>query len=285
MTLQGTILRRLYAFVSPGWRSSVVAGFIGEVASLLSPRKKVALENLSRAFPNRDSAWKKEVLSSCYHHLAWSIVEFMCLAKMPDRVGDWFVSVSGEDTLKRLRAEGKGAILLTGHIGNWELLAGWFANKGYPIHAIVRPPNDIEVASILEEFRARVGLKTFSKYNIMLGAARLAKKGAFMAILADQDGGNGGIHVPFMGESCSTPGGPAALSHLAGVPIIPVVSYRISPFRHEVHIYEPLGEPDIKDRSGRIEYITAEANIILEKMIREHPEQWLWLHRRWKNKG
>jgi KDO2-lipid IV(A) lauroyltransferase len=86
-----------------------------------------------------------------------------------------------------------------------------------------------------------------------------------------------------MGEMCSTPGGPAALSHLASVPIIPLVSYRINPFEHEVHIYPPLPEPESSSRSERIELVTGEANRILEEMIKKHPEQWLWLHRRWKS--
>jgi len=285
LTLQGTVLRLFYDFVSPGWKGSVAAGFVGGVVSLLSPRRKVALENLSMAFPDKDEAWRKRTLRLCYRHLAWSVVEYLCLVKAPEQVGNWFVSVDGEEILRKLRKSGKGAILLTGHIGNWELFAGWLADKGYPIHAIVRPPNDADVAAMLEGFRAKVGLNTFSKYNIMLGAAKLARKGAFMAILADQDGGNEGIQVPFMGENCSTPGGPAALSHLAGVPIIPVVSYRIAPYKHEIHILPPLDDaPDIKNRSERIKHITADANRILEMMIRKHPEQWLWLHKRWKNR-
>lgn len=283
MTVQGSLLRIFSRIVSPGWRASAAAAFLGGAVTLLSPRKKVGLKNLDRAFPQKDRTWKINILKKCYKYLAWSIVEFLCLAKDPSVVKNWFVSVEGEKILQELKEKGSGAIILTGHIGNWELLAGWLASRGYPIHAIVRAPNDEDVAAILQETRDKLGLKTFSKYNIMLGAAKLARKGAFMAILADQDGGREGIHVPFMGEMCSTPGGPAALSHLASVPIIPLVSYRIKPFEHEVHIYPPLSEPESSSRSERIELVTGEANRVLEEMIKKHPEQWLWLHRRWKS--
>ncbi len=282
MTLQSIALSTFYKFVSPGWRASFAAASLGKLVSIVSPRKKVGIENLSRAFPEKDMAWKKDILNKCYHHLAWSLVEYMCLVKAPGQVQSWFVDVKGEEILQSLSRDGKGAIILTGHIGNWELLAGWLASRGYPIHAVVRAPNDRSVASMLADFRETVGLKTFSKHNIMLGAAKMARKGAFIAILADQDGGKEGVHVPFMGEGCSAPVGPAALSHLAGVPIIPLVSYRKKPFHHEIRIYPPLSDPKGEDRAGRLEFMTREANEVLEDMIKKHPEQWLWLHRRWK---
>lgn len=282
MSLQSRALKVFYKFVSPGWRATFAGEFLGKIVSALAPRKQVGMKNLSMAFPQNGIAWKREILKKCYRHLAWSIVEYLCLVKDPSRIHSFIVNIQGEEILQDLLRDGKGAIILTGHIGNWELLAGWLASRGYPIHAVVRDPNDVDVACMLADFREKVGLKTFSKYNIMLGAAKLARKGAFLAILADQDAGREGIHAPFMGVECSTPGGPAALSHLAGVPVIPLVSYRKEPFKHEIVIYPPLPDPKEENRSRRIEIVTRLANQVLEDMIRKHPEQWLWLHRRWK---
>lgn len=260
----------------------MAAGFIGSLTRLVSPRKQIALENLNIVFPDKDTSWKEELLKKVYDHLSLSLTEYLCLSKKPERVLDWIHEVEGLDILSDLHAKGKGAVILTGHVGNWELLGAWLSLKGFPVNAVIRDPNDPGVAGILREYRKKTGLRTISKGKVMTSAVRSAKKGDFVALLADQDGGNTGYRIPFMGRECSTVGGPAMVSILADVELVPLYSYRVSPYVHNVVVHPPFSPPSSGDRNERILETSRRCNFEIEKMIHSHPEQWLWLHRRWR---
>ncbi len=260
----------------------MAAGFIGSLTRLVSPRKQTALENLGIVFPDKDTSWKEELLKKVYDHLALSLTEYLCLSKKPERVLDWINEVEGLDILSDLQAKGKGAVILTGHVGNWELLGAWLSLKGFPVNAVIRDPNDPGVAGILKEYRKKTGLRTISKGKVMTSAVRSAKKGDFVALLADQDGGNTGYRIPFMGRECSTVGGPAMVSILADVELVPLYSYRVSPYVHKVVVNPPFSPSYSGDRNERILETSRRCNFEIEKMIHAHPEQWLWLHRRWR---
>lgn len=169
--------------------------------------------------------------------------------------------------------------MLTGHIGNWELLGAWLCQKGYPMYAVVQRNEDPETEALIEESRRRIGLKTLSKSFGLRGVVKALRQGAVVGLLADQHGGE--LTVDFMGHPARTFTGPAVFSLLTGAPIVPVVSFRRAPFRHEVVALPPLALPR-GDRDAQIEALTVEANELLEGLVRRHPEQWLWLHRRWR---
>lgn len=282
MSTQLKILKGLRSYTAFGWRASLVSGTLSMALDIISPRKDVALENISVLFPEKGLKWRKKFLKEVYRHLSWSVSEYLSLMKDPSLVKSWVKEVSGEEYLMELQAQGRGTIILTGHIGNWEILAAWLCTRGYPLQAISRDPNNKAVADLTNECREAVGLVTIPK-NRVLSAARSARKGNFIGILADQDGGRNGIELPFWGKECSTVTGPAVLSLTADVPIIPVFSYRLRPFEHRVVIGPPIktafGE---LSRTERIKAITLKCNRELEKAIEPFPHQWLWLHRRWR---
>lgn len=119
----------------------------------------------------------------------------------------------------------------------------------------------------------------------MRQAAHKIREGAFVGFLADQAGSENELKLPFMGKLCYTVGGPAALSLLTGVQVVPVAAYRLKPFRHKVIVDAPLTPRCDLPRNQAISVMTEQANAILEGMILRHPEQWLWFHRRWRLKG
>ncbi len=286
------LMKGLFRFAAPGWRSSALISTVYSMFTLSGIRKKVALQNMEKAFPEASEKWRRRNLKRHYKHLALSLGEYLVLLRKPEKIHDYMkIERPGEGLLDCLRDNKKGAVILTAHMGNWEMLAAWLASQGYPMHAIVRRHEEKKTEAFVESARSTVGLHTISKNEHMLKVLRLLKKGAFVGILGDQYAGPEGIPLPFFGHETSCYFSPAALALMAGVPLVPVVSWRNAPFSHHVRVEKPLFMPSEGkreegnnnfSREENIKLLTEAGNTILEEWIREHPEQWLWLHRRYR---
>lgn len=281
-----TAMQSIARFSAPGWRAGALARCIELCTFIARPRRQVALANIDIAYPGCSGDFKEKILREVYRHLAWMTAETLALQKDPAQCLEWVAATEGEDLLARAAGGGKGAVLLTGHLGNWELLAAWLCQRGYPLTAIIRDPDDADYRETISEFRTRVGLKTLPKQANMKTAVDLLRRGGFLGILSDQLAGRSeGIRVPFMGKPTYTFAGAAALGILAGSPILPVFSYRVAPFRHRVIVRPPIPFPEEGDRKARILELTRRCNGAIEDAIRTEPGQWLWLHRRWGRKS
>jgi KDO2-lipid IV(A) lauroyltransferase len=277
-----TAINAIARFSAPGWRAKSLAGFLGFALACTRPREREALANLALAYPDSDEAFRMKTLREVYDHLAWMTAEYLALQRNPSQCLSWVQRVVGEEFLREALEAGKGAIILTGHMGNWELLAAWLCRRGYPVTAIVRDPDDTDFRETIADFRTRVGLKTLPKTANMKAAVNLLRKGGFLGILSDQLAGrNEGLPVPFMGHPAYTFAGAASLGILTGCPILPVFSFREAPFRHRIEIAPPLPFPEGTDRKERILDLTLRCNEAIEDAVRRTPGQWLWLHRRW----
>ena len=283
MSVVATAIKGVHFLVKPGISANILAYLLYRLACTFGIRRNVALTNLGIAYPESDLSWRREVVKKLYCNLSLSVMEFLILTKNPKVVSKWVTKVEGEEHLENLSKSGRGAVLLTAHMGNWELLAAWLACKGYPLVAGVRDPNDVHVSKLLACYRKDLGVETIPKKSLLLKGAKLLKQGKFIGILADQDGGTDGIRVSFMGKVASTVGGPAALSLLTKAPVVPIVSYRIAPYEHEILVLPPIEPLYELPREEAIGEMTIKFNDILEGFIRRSPEQWLWLHRRWRD--
>ena len=283
MSVVATAIKGVHFLVKPGISANILAYLLYRLACTFGIRRNVALTNLGIAYPESDPSWRREVVKKLYCNLSLSVMEFLILTKNPKVVSKWVTKVEGEEHLENLSKSGRGAVLLTAHMGNWELLAAWLACKGYPLVAGVRDPNDVHVSKLLACYRKDLGVETIPKKSLLLKGAKLLKQGKFIGILADQDGGTDGIRVSFMGKVASTVGGPAALSLLTKAPVVPIVSYRIAPYEHEILVLPPIEPLYELPREEAIGEMTIKFNDILEGFIRRSPEQWLWLHRRWRD--
>jgi len=245
------------------------------------PRKDVALRNMGFVFPEWTTSKRKKILRRVYRHYGWILVEYLATLNDPPSVLRWFVKTEGKEFLEEAVAAKRGAVLLFGHFGNWELLGGWLAFSGYPIEAMVREPENSELRDLLQTYRNIMGMGTIAKDSLREPLKRL-KQGRFVGIAGDQHWGGTGIDVPFFGRVCSTASGPAAYSLLSGAPLIPIAAYRLGPFRYAFEAQKPIEIPDTGSREEKIREMTINCNRALEKMIRRAPEQWLWMHRRWR---
>lgn len=278
--MRGAILKGLSRFAGPGLYGKGLAGLTAALARAVHPRKEVALQNLKRVFPDQEDAWRQAVLKRHYGHLSMSVVEFLALSKDPGKVLSWVEEVEGAQHLDQLRGQNGGAIVLTGHLGNWELLSAWLCRQGVPLAAVVQRNQDPGLEAFIDGTRRRAGLNTISKSFGMRGAVKVLRKGGVLGLLMDQSGGD--LMLPFFGHHARTFGGVAAFARLGGVPIVPVFAYREGFFRHRVVIQPPLELPGNLETADFIRSVTVLCNSVLEKAILRCPEQWLWLHRRWR---
>jgi len=276
----------LRLFAKRGWRASCLASLLRGTLRTFAPRGKMALSNLALAYPESTKEWRARTRRSVYDNLGWTVTEVLTLQRDTSQALDWVKKVHNAHYVEELIAKGKGAILLSGHYGNWELLASWyvqyFEKSGLrSAYGIAQNVKDTDINRLIARYRSNSNLNVLSKDTSTLEIVKLLKGGAHVYTMPDVSW-VGGIVLPFMGQTCTTSAGPAALALLASVPIIPVAIYRKAPFQHEVVFSPPLQVPDEKERRMKMELLTREINSALENMIAPQPELWFWLHNRWK---
>jgi KDO2-lipid IV(A) lauroyltransferase len=209
-------------------------------------------------------------------HFAESLWELSRLHRSMPKLDDGARRVL-DDTL----AEGKGAVLISGHIGNWELFGQAIAAAGYPITTIAKPSYDPRVTRWLQKWRTEHGLRIVWRDETNAGKSILSvlRRNGLIAFLIDQNTRTAGDYLPFFGRPAFTPTTPAAIALRTGAPVIFCWHHR----RQKLHsmsfnriYYTPTGDSKID-----IPALTAQFNDRLESAIRTVPEQWVWLHSRW----
>ncbi len=219
-------------------------------------------------------------------HQAMWFVEFLCAFPL---LNEWtwpryIEPVDLRDAMNELLRE-KGAILLTGHYGNFELTAFVLAAIGFDVFAVMRPLDNARLNDFVVRTRASRGLKLLNKKSVANQAEEILKQGGAIGMVADQDAGRKGVFVDFFGRKASTYKSIALLAIRCEVPII--VGYarrRGHRFRYEAHVNRIIQPDEWRDREDPITWITQEYTTAIEEFVREVPEQYLWLHRRWKSR-
>lgn len=246
-------------------------------------RKEVVLKNLKIAFPENDLSSTKKLAFKIYKSFALSLVEIMYLPYMQKNKVIQSIECSNSELVLEKYKEGKGVILLSAHYGNWELVAISVGLQiQLPISVIVKPLRNPYVSEWMNRARTK-----FRNEVVPLGISirktyQALKEKKLVAMVADQRGPQEGIKVDFFGRQVSVYTGPAALALKTGAPII----YGI-PVRQKKYIYKTvfveISQNDLPDsEEGKIREISQRHTSYLEKIIRENPEQWLWMHNRWK---
>lgn len=223
----------------------------------------------------------REVVAKSYINLGRSVVEFLNLAKIGKKI-DEIVSVHDIENLNDALACGRGVILLTAHLGNWELAAAYLGIKDYPMRAIGAEQRDARITKLISDIRASCGVETIGKGFDLRGAIRCLQEGNILGVLLDQDAKDKGIIAPFLGQPASTPYGPVKLAMKMRSPIVPLFIVRRKDNIHHDLYFLPSLEERVKDFYDRpIEENVRLCNDILSDWISRHPEQWLWLYPRW----
>jgi KDO2-lipid IV(A) lauroyltransferase len=268
-------------------RALRLADRIGDLAYvLLSKTRRLSLEHLEVAFGDQLSAAQRTRLArASLRNAARCFVE---IAKMEEIRASFegYASVEGWENWDEVKARGRGAIVITGHIGNWELLAAYFARVGVPIAAIARRINDPRLNQLLVDFRLRNGVRPILRESPSASREiiKILNQRGLLAMLIDQDIKTTSVSVPFFGRLARTPAAAASLAVRRNLPVVPAFAQRRTEGGHRFTLLKPIYPPQSGDRRADIVEMTRQFSAILEDRIRQNPAEWVWWHKRWRRK-
>jgi Kdo2-lipid IVA lauroyltransferase/acyltransferase len=264
-----------------GWRATQRLGaLLGRVVHRLAAReRRRALDHLAIAFPASTAAEHRRLARACFAHLGTSLLECLKLSSMPlEAVARW-ASAEGWDVVEELRRTGRPILFLTAHCGNWELLSPVTTLHGVRITAFARQQDVPAFDRLTTRLRAHLGAAATISRGAP-GAARellrALRSGGALAMLIDQDTKVEGTWVPFFGRPAFTPLGAAQIALRSNMAVVPAFCERLADGTHRVTFHAALDLP--ADATAATALMTA----AIEAQIRRRPEQWVWMHRRWR---
>jgi len=259
---------------------------LGMAMRLLSPRHaRIVMTNLRLAFGREKSEREiATIAKACYRHLGLCMTEFVRLPGLSAEEVRALVQLRGREHLDAALARGKGAILLTGHLGNWELVGSRIAAEGYPLSVIARAQRDTEITEYARLTRERMGMRVLHRDVAVRSALKALRQNELVGILIDQNAGDDGVFVDFFGYPASTAPGAAAFALRTSAAVLPTWGWREPDNTHVAQVDEAVPLIETGDREQDILANTAAFTSVLEKRIRLRPEQWFWLHKRWKSR-
>jgi len=269
------------------WHIAVLlGGWLGlALYYLLGRYRKTSFDNLKIAFGVEKNAVESvHIIKENFIHLGKSLIEILVLPTLKSDEIDALVSWEGEEYIKN--TEGKGILLITGHLGNWELMGAALANHGYPIHAIAAPLYNTRIDEFIVHLRSLFGVKTISRGNLSSSRKLLEalRKKEMLALLIDQDTKVDGVFVPFFNKKAYTPKGAAQLALRLDSVVVMAFITRLPNNHHRLTIEKPFTICQTGDKKKDIESYTALFTSHIEQQIRVNPDQWVWMHERWKTK-
>jgi KDO2-lipid IV(A) lauroyltransferase len=266
-----------------------VGTLLGELFYLLDRRdRRVALHNLAIAFPDKTPAAHRALLRASVRNLGRTAAEICHLRSLTPATVHDYVTVADPARWQAAldRARERGTLILTGHFGNWELLAYAHGLLGHPITLVHRPMNNALVDRAITDLRERAGTVSLPKKSAAKAALRALHRHQIVAIPADQNQTRRyGVFADLFGVPASTTPGPARLAMLSGAPVVPVFLVREGDSdRHRIVVLPDVELVKTGDREADVIENTRRCNVVFEHMLRHYPEQWIWFHKRWKTR-
>lgn len=267
---------------------SLCEGLASLVYWLDFKHRRIGLINLSVAFPERDSAWKRRTLRKSFQqigHLAVELSRFPRLDRESVSRRVTYEQGRGLENYHAARGRGRGILYLTAHLSAWELLPLAHALYGYPLAFVVRPLDNLRLERWATRLRTRAGNQVLKKQGSLLRAMKLIKKGGEVGFLLDQNvQPQDGVFAPLFGKPACTSSSLAALALRTSAPVLPGFIYPAGRRGHyRIRFYPPLEAIGTGDLERDLVENTARFNACIEEMIREFPHCWLWGHRRFRS--
>jgi KDO2-lipid IV(A) lauroyltransferase len=257
-------------------------GLLGQAARLAGMRRRVTDENLAKAFPELGAAERADLGRRVFRHFGRMAVDSLRLsAAGPQAVAPL---VTGGDAVRLVRdrlPRGKGVIILTGHVGNWELAGAYLGAVGFPLAAVVKPPSNPYVAEHTERSRRQLGIETIPLPEARAGVMAALRQGRVVALVADQGALRSATWAPFFGQPTRTPAGPGLFALRSGAPVLfgALVAQPDGSYHLDAEVIEEEVTGEAADATERI---ARKYRAALEALVRRVPEQYLWTHRLWK---
>ena len=267
---------------------SAASAIAAQVATLgywpLRVRRAVVESQLAAAFPDWRQSAVRRVARKAYEHLGRTAVEAALLPTLSHaRVRAMFEGEGDWPVLERALARGRGVIVVTGHIGNWELAGAYIAARGVSVTGVVRRMTNPLFDRYLTATREQAGLAVIADDPVRR-VPRALRSGQVVALVADQGvKGMASTYVPFFGRLAKTPRGPGVFALRLGVPLVVGTAIRLPSGKYRA-LVEPVEVIDTGDRERDVDAVVARYTGVLERWVRQYPEQYLWHHRRWKRR-
>ncbi len=253
--------------------------------SVLKIRRKVVMANLTRAFPELEEKQKINIGLKAYQNFAKFVIEYI---RIPIEKKEKILEKCRFEGLEHIDAaleRGKGAVVVGGHFGNFELMGSAVPMNGYPTSFLVGRQHNARIDNMINANRALAGVDIIHMGVAVRGALKALKANKVLVFLSDQDARTDGVFVNFFNTPASTPQGAAVFASKTGAALIFGTAVRIAGTdRHRI-IYQPCQIDGLKGASSEnIRKITQDYTALLESWIRKFPELYFWMHRRWKTK-
>jgi KDO2-lipid IV(A) lauroyltransferase len=269
----------------PARLAVALGALLGQVVGrLVRARRQTVLENLRLALPEATERERRRIANRSYAQAGRSLMETLRLGRLSPEQLERLVALKGEEHLGAGLALGKGVVLVTGHFGSWELLGARLTAAGFPVHVLYKKLHNTLVDESLRQSRHSVGLGTIPQGAALRGISKALRRNEVVGFLFDQDARRDGIFVDFFGRPASTFQGPAMFALRSGAALIPVFIHRLGGHRHCLHLHPPLDLAGLEPDPRSIALITARLNSRLEEEIRERPDHYFWLHKRWRTR-
>ena len=269
----------------------VIARFIGGVigmAAFLAFRRlrDVGGLNLKRAFPALEESQRHSILRGVYRSLGKQLAEFCCMPSYSAEEASRFIRYDGLDTYLRARERGKGVLVLTGHLGAWELSSFYHSLMGFPMGMVIRRLDNPLIDAMVNRIRCLHGNKVLHKDDFARGLLSEMRAGGTVGILMDTNmTPPQGVFVPFFGTQACTASGLARVARKTGAAVLPgFLLWEQEERRYVLHFGEELELAATEDHEEDARVNTAHFTAVIEGYIRQYPDQWLWMHRRWKTR-
>jgi KDO2-lipid IV(A) lauroyltransferase len=252
--------------------------------------RRTGLRNLEIAFPEMSSDERTRLLRGTFANLGRVLGEVSQFKKATpetlSKIVDFELDEESRELYQRVREEKRGVVITTGHLGNWELLVFAFAALHEPIAYLARPLDNPLIEDLTVRIRTMYGNRPINKTNSAMLAIKLLREGEILGVLADVNAHpKEGVFVPFFGQPSCTSAGPATFAIRTNSLIYPTFCVYEERSRRYKIVHGPVIEPVITgDLRSDIIATTAEYTAEIEKLIRQYPEQWLWIHKRWKTR-
>lgn len=260
---------------------------LGAIAFHAVPRlRHVGQRNLALAFPEKSSADRSHILQAMYRSLGWQLAEFCQMPRYSLQQASAFVRYDGLENYLSARQRGKGVLVLTGHIGAWELSSFYHSLAGYPMSMVIRRLDNPLVDRFVNRIRCQHGNRVLHKDDFARGLIACMRAGETVGVLMDTNmRPPQGVFVDFFGRPACTASGVARVALRTDAAVVPgFLAWEASENRYVLHFLPQLKLIDTGDDERDATANTQLFTRALEDVIRQHPDQWLWVHRRWKTR-
>lgn len=246
---------------------------------ILRKRRETSISNLMMAFPEMEREEAEAITKRVFENFARSTADFLIGLNRTQEELDSTTTIEGFENFEKAHAKGKGVLIVTGHFGNWERSSMWMLHRGYKLSVVARDMDDDGVHAMINNLREGPGTEVISRGNAARPMIAKLRRNESIGIVPDQNASE--IYFPFFGKPAGTVLGPGVIAERTGAAVVPSFCRYLGDGKYHIRVYpELVAEPGYDTKGeGMMRAIGKQ----LEEVITEHPDQWLWIHDRWRN--